>query len=83
MEVASKLDEQDANGPNDDLWDAHYLLVNGYDDAEQVFIVQDSQHGADRDADKKIPYENLERDFTMVKQENGYLKEINALLKRK
>ncbi len=63
VEVASKLDEQDANGPNDDLWDAHYLLVNGYDDAEQVFIVQDSQHGADRDADKKIPYENLERDW--------------------
>lgn len=28
-------------------------------------------------------HENLERDFTMVKQENGYLKEINALLKRK
>jgi hypothetical protein len=63
VEVASKLDEQDANGPNDDLWDAHYLLVNGYDDAEQVFIVQDSQHGADRDADKKISYENLERDW--------------------
>ncbi|MBI5935197.1 MAG: C39 family peptidase [Chloroflexi bacterium] len=63
VEVASKLDEQDANGPNDDLWDAHYLLVNGYDDAEQIFIVQDSQHGVDRDADKKIPYENLERDW--------------------
>lgn len=63
VEVASKLDEQDANGPNDDLWDAHYLLINGYDDAEKVFIVQDSQHGADRDADKKIPYENIERDW--------------------
>lgn len=63
VEVASKLDEQDANGPNDDLWDAHYLLVNGYDEAEKIFIVQDSQHGADRDADKKIPYENLERDW--------------------
>ena len=34
-------------------------------------------------AEKVKAYENLERDFTMVKQENGYLKEINALLKRK
>jgi tetratricopeptide (TPR) repeat protein len=63
VEVASKIDQQDANGPNDDLWDAHYLLVNGYDEAEKTFIVQDSQHGPDKDADKKIPYETLEKDW--------------------
>jgi tetratricopeptide (TPR) repeat protein len=63
VEVAGKIDQQDANGPNDDLWDAHYLLVNGYDEAEKIFIVQDSQHGPEKDADKKIPYEMLEKDW--------------------
>jgi tetratricopeptide (TPR) repeat protein len=32
--------------PNDDLWAAHYNLLTGYDDAEQVFIGQDSFYGA-------------------------------------
>ncbi|WKZ51667.1 MAG: C39 family peptidase [Anaerolineales bacterium] len=63
VEVASKIDQQDANGPNDDLWDAHYLLVNGYDEAEKTFLVQDSQHGAATDADKKVPYETLEQNW--------------------
>lgn len=63
VEVASQIDEQDANGPNDDLWDAHYLLVNGYDEAEKTFLVQDSQHGPEKDADKKVPYEMLEKDW--------------------
>lgn len=63
VEVASKIDQQDANGPNDDLWDAHYLLVNGYDEVEKIFIVQDSQHGPAKDADKRIPYETLEKDW--------------------
>ncbi|MBN1666600.1 MAG: C39 family peptidase [Anaerolineales bacterium] len=31
--------------PNDDLWAAHYLLVTGYDEAAQTFIVQDTYHG--------------------------------------
>jgi tetratricopeptide (TPR) repeat protein len=31
--------------PNDDLWAAHYLLVTGYDEAEQTFTVQDTFHG--------------------------------------
>ena len=31
--------------PNDDLWAAHYLLVTGYDDANQTFTGQDSFHG--------------------------------------
>jgi tetratricopeptide (TPR) repeat protein len=63
VEVASKIDPQDANGPNDDLWDAHYLLVTGYDEAGKFFIVQDPQHGPQKDADKKIPYETLEKDW--------------------
>jgi tetratricopeptide (TPR) repeat protein len=42
--------------PNDDLWAAHYLLVTGYDDIEQVFIGQDSFHGADQ----RIPYATLD-----------------------
>ena len=63
VEVASKIDQQDANGPNDDLWDAHYLLVNGYDEAEKIFIVQDPQHGPEKDADKKVPYDTLVSDW--------------------
>ena len=63
VEVAAKIDQQDANGPNDDLWDAHYLLVNGYDEAEKTFLVQDSQHGPEKDADKKIPYDTLLADW--------------------
>jgi hypothetical protein len=31
--------------PNDDLWAAHYLLVTGYDEADQTFTVQDTFHG--------------------------------------
>jgi tetratricopeptide (TPR) repeat protein len=63
IEEASKIDPQDANGPNDDLWDAHYLLINGYDDAEAVFIAQDPQYGAQKGADKKIPYDKLLADW--------------------
>lgn len=32
--------------------------------------------------EKEKLFQNLEREFTMMKQENGYLKEINELLKR-
>jgi tetratricopeptide (TPR) repeat protein len=28
--------------PNDDLWAAHYMLVTGYDDATEIFEVQDT-----------------------------------------
>jgi hypothetical protein len=59
IEEQSKLDPSDANGPNDDLWDAHYLLVTGYDDAAGVVTAQDSYHGADL----KIPYDKLLEDW--------------------
>jgi tetratricopeptide (TPR) repeat protein len=42
--------------PNDDLWAAHYNLLTGYDDAEGVFIGQDSFYGADQ----KIAYARLD-----------------------
>lgn len=34
--------------PNDDLWAAHYLVVNGYDLAKDRFTVQDTFHGANQ-----------------------------------
>jgi len=34
--------------PNDDLWAAHYLLVNAYDEENQTFTVQDTFHGPDQ-----------------------------------
>ncbi len=42
--------------PNDDLWAAHYLLLTGYDDDSQVFIGQDSFHGADQ----RVSYTTLD-----------------------
>lgn len=59
IEEASTLNPQDANGPNDDLWDAHYLLINGYDDATQTVTAQDPLRGAD----KKIAYDQLMGDW--------------------
>jgi tetratricopeptide (TPR) repeat protein len=59
IEEASTLQPQDANGPNDDLWDAHYLLITGYDDTAQVLTAQDPLRGPD----KKIPYDQFMSDW--------------------
>lgn len=59
IEEASTLPPQDANGPNDDLWDAHYLLVTGYDDTGKYIIAQDPLRGPD----KQIPYDKLMTDW--------------------
>jgi tetratricopeptide (TPR) repeat protein len=59
IEEASTLPPQDSNGPNDDLWDAHYLLITGYDDNAKVFIAQDPLRGPD----KQIPYDKLMTDW--------------------
>ena len=59
VEGTTALDPNDALGPNDDLWAAHYLLLTGYDDATQSFTVQDSYHGADR----SVPYAQLEEEW--------------------
>jgi len=37
-------------------WAGHYLLLTGYDDASQVFIVQDTNVGPDR----QVPYDVLD-----------------------
>ncbi len=42
--------------PNDDGWLGHYLLLTGYDDANQMFTVQDSYLGPDR----QIEYAKLD-----------------------
>lgn len=59
IEEASTLLPQDANGPNDDLWDAHYLLINGYNDATGTLTAQDPLRGPD----KQIPYDTLMKDW--------------------
>ncbi len=59
IEGTTDLDPNDALGPNDDLWAAHYLLLTGYDDAAQTFTVQDSYHGADL----TVSYQQLESEW--------------------
>lgn len=59
VEEASTLNPQDANGPNDDLWDAHYLLITGYDDTAKVLTAQDPLRGPD----KKIAYDQFMLDW--------------------
>ena len=59
IEEASTLLPQDANGPNDDLWDAHYLLITGYDDVTGMITAQDPLRGPD----KKISYDQLMEDW--------------------
>lgn len=59
VEGTTALDPNDALGPNDDLWAAHYLLLTGYDDTAQTFTVQDSYHGADR----TVSYDQLKEEW--------------------
>ncbi len=59
VESVTALDPNDALGPEDDLWAAHYLLITGYDDSSQSFTVQDSYHGADL----KLPYAQLQEQW--------------------
>ncbi|MBI5352611.1 MAG: C39 family peptidase [Chloroflexi bacterium] len=59
VESVTSLDPNDALGPTDDLWAAHYLLLTGYDDNTQTFTIQDSYHGADL----KITYTKLEEEW--------------------
>jgi tetratricopeptide (TPR) repeat protein len=59
IEGTTSLDPNDALGPNDDLWAAHYLLLTGYDDAAQNFTAQDSYHGANQ----TVTYEKLKEEW--------------------
>jgi tetratricopeptide (TPR) repeat protein len=59
IEEASTLPPADANGPNDDLWDAHYLLITGYDRTSRTITAQDPLRGPD----KKMAYDRLMTDW--------------------
>jgi uncharacterized protein YvpB len=59
IESVTSLDPNDALGPNDDLWAAHYVLLTGYDDTTQTFTIQDSYHGANL----KLAYSQLEAEW--------------------
>jgi hypothetical protein len=59
IESVTSLDPNDALGPNDDLWAAHYVLLTGYDDNKQAFTIQDSYHGANL----SLPYSQLEKEW--------------------
>ncbi len=59
VESVTGLDPNDALGPTDDLWAAHYLLLTGYNDAAETFTIQDSYHGADL----TISYEQLQAEW--------------------
>ena len=52
IEEGFTLDENDGGGG----WAGHYLLLTGYDDAEGVFLVQDSNKGADQ----RVAYDALD-----------------------
>jgi len=83
IEEASKLDPQDANGPKDDLWDAHYLLISGYDDTSGMVTAQDSLRGPDQ----KISYDKLMVDWKpfnylyMVIYLPQYEEEVKSILR--
>lgn len=59
IEEASKLPPEDSNGPRDDLWDAHYMLITGYNDATGTFTAQDPLRGPDR----QVAYDQLMVDW--------------------
>ena len=59
LESVTGLDPNDALGPTDDLWAAHYLLITGYDDGTQTFTIQDSYHGPDM----TISYQQLQDEW--------------------
>ena len=55
IEGTTSLNPGDTGWPDDDLWAAHYLLLTAYDDATQIFTVQDTYRGPDQ----KVAYEKL------------------------
>jgi tetratricopeptide (TPR) repeat protein len=64
IEEQSTLDSKDANGPHDDLWDAHYVLITGYNDSTRTFTAQDAnQFSGNGGPNIKIPYDKLMKDW--------------------
>jgi hypothetical protein len=45
--------------PNDDRWAGHYLFLNGYNDATQTFVSQDTYYGPDM----AVSYSQLEKNW--------------------
>lgn len=55
--------------PDDDLWSGHYLLITGFDDANQIFTVHDSELGPNqrmyyKDLDEK--WQSFNRVYIMI-----------------
>ena len=59
IEGTTSLNPDDSGWPDDDLWAAHYLLITAYDDATQIFTVQDTYHGPDQ----KVTYAEVESEW--------------------
>lgn len=59
IESTTALNPDDTGWPDDDLWAAHFLLLNGYDDTTQTFLAQDTYRGPD----KQVPYTQLESEW--------------------
>jgi tetratricopeptide (TPR) repeat protein len=59
IEGTTSLNPDDSGWPDDDLWAAHYLLITGYDDATQLFTVQDTYHGPDQ----QVAYAEVEKEW--------------------
>jgi tetratricopeptide (TPR) repeat protein len=57
IEEGLMLDE--AYWANDDLWSGHYLLLTGYDDANEIFIAQDTFRGPNR----VVSYDDLDESW--------------------
>jgi len=57
--VESGIVQDETYWPNDDKWAGHYLFINGYNDATQTFVTQDTFFGPD----KTVTYTNLESNW--------------------
>lgn len=57
IEASMKADK--TYWPNDDQWVGHYLFINGFNDATQTFVTQDTYYGPDM----AVSYSAIERDW--------------------
>ncbi len=57
--IESSMKADKTYWPNDDQWVGHYLFINGFNDATQTFITQDTYYGPDM----AVSYSALERDW--------------------
>jgi tetratricopeptide (TPR) repeat protein len=57
IEESMKIDQ--SYWPNDDLWAGHYLFINGYNDATQTFVSQDTYYGPNL----AVSYDQLEKNW--------------------